>query len=233
MEFPDGYASNLRNCIDRKEGKFTGLKSHDCHVMMQRLLPFAFKEILPRNVHEAIAGISGFFRDLCTRSVTLEGIENLKTNIAVIQCNLEKIFPPSFFDVMEHLVIHLARELELGGPVQYRWMYLYERYIFHLKKMVKNLSRVEGSIVAQMINEETSNFAEYYFPAEVQTKNRRPARHDDRGERATYHVTVPDIFTDVGRLSGKPKDRRLTEQERSHLQTYLLTNCEDVLQYER
>uniref|UniRef100_A0A0D3BJH2 Uncharacterized protein n=1 Tax=Brassica oleracea var. oleracea TaxID=109376 RepID=A0A0D3BJH2_BRAOL len=40
-------------------------------------------------------------------------------------------------------------------------------------------------------------------------------------------------FTDVGRLSGKPKDRRLTEQERSHLQTYLLTNCEDVLQYER
>ncbi|WZZ72219.1 hypothetical protein YC2023_083589 [Brassica napus] len=105
--------------------------------------------------------------------------------------------------------------------------------MFHLKKMVKNLSRVEGSIVAQMINEETSNFAEYYFPAEVQTKNRRPARHDDRGERATYHVTVPDIFTDVGRLSGKPKDHRLTEQERSHLQTYLLTNCEDVLQYER
>ncbi|CAN7003574.1 unnamed protein product, partial [Brassica oleracea var. botrytis] len=41
------------------------------------------------------------------------------------------------------------------------------------------------------------------------------------------------IFTDVGRLSGKPKDRRLTEHERSHLQTYLLTNCEDVLQYER
>ncbi|XP_059290070.1 uncharacterized protein LOC132043617 [Lycium ferocissimum] len=60
------------------------------------LLPFAFKELLPRNVHEAIAGISAFFRDLCTRSVTLEGIENLKTNIAVIQCNLEKIFPPHF-----------------------------------------------------------------------------------------------------------------------------------------
>ncbi|KAL0667546.1 hypothetical protein Bca4012_030250 [Brassica carinata] len=105
--------------------------------------------------------------------------------------------------------------------------------MFHLKKMVKNLSRVEGSIVAQMINEETSNFAEYYFPAEVQTKNRRPARHDDRGERATYHVTVPNIFTNVGRLSGSPKVRRLTEQERSHLKTYLLTNYEDVLQYER
>ena len=45
VEFPDGYASNLRNCIDRKEGKITGLKSHDCHVIMKRLIPFAFKEL--------------------------------------------------------------------------------------------------------------------------------------------------------------------------------------------
>ncbi|XP_056845538.1 uncharacterized protein LOC130496903 [Raphanus sativus] len=177
VEFPDGYASNLGNCVDRREGKFTGLKSHDCHVMMQRLLPFAFKELLPKNVYEAVAGISAFFRDLCTRSVTPECIENLKTNIAVI--------------------------------------------------------KVEGSIVAQFIRAETSNFAEHYFPGEVQTKSRKPARHDDRGERATYYVTVPDIFTDVGRLSGKPKNRQLTEEEHSQLQIYLLTNCEDVFQYER
>ncbi|WZZ75342.1 hypothetical protein YC2023_086712 [Brassica napus] len=31
VKFPDGYASNLRNCVDRKEGKFIVLKSHDCH----------------------------------------------------------------------------------------------------------------------------------------------------------------------------------------------------------
>ena len=134
---------------------------------------------------------------------------------------------------MEHLAIHLARELEFGGHVQYRWMYLFERYMFHLKKKVKNLSKVEGSIIAQVINEENSNFAENYFPSEVQTKNRRPARHDDGGERATYYVYVPNIFTDIRRLSGKPKNRRLTEREHAHLHTYLLTNCEDILQYER
>ena len=83
-------------------------------------------------------GISVFFRDLCTRAVTAEGMSNLKANIPVSMCNLEKIFPPSFFDVMEHLAIHLARELELGGPVQYRWMYLFERYMHHLKKKVGN-----------------------------------------------------------------------------------------------
>ena len=60
VKFPDGYASSLRNCVDKSEGKFTGLKSHDCHVMMQRLLPFAFSALLPRNVHEAIAGTLKF-----------------------------------------------------------------------------------------------------------------------------------------------------------------------------
>ena len=104
-------------------------------------------------------GINTFFCNLCSRKVTEESISNLKARIPVIMCNLEKIFPPSFFDVMEHLTIHLVRELELGGPVQYRWMYLFERFMHHLKKKIKNLSKVEGSIIAQVINEETSIFA--------------------------------------------------------------------------
>ena len=40
VKFPDGYASDLHNCVDKSEAKFVGMKSHDCHVMMQRLLPF-------------------------------------------------------------------------------------------------------------------------------------------------------------------------------------------------
>ncbi|KAL1226345.1 hypothetical protein V5N11_030517 [Cardamine amara subsp. amara] len=149
VKFTDGYASNLRNCIDYGEGKFTGMKSHDCHVVMQRLLPFAFAQLLDPDVYQAIAGVGCFFRDLRTRTPIVDGIQNLQVNIPVILCNLEKIFPPSFFDVMEHLPIHLPREAALGGPVQYRWMYHFERYMFHLKKKVKNLSKVEGSIVAR------------------------------------------------------------------------------------
>jgi len=29
---------------------------------------------------------------------------------------------------MVHLLIHLATECKLGGPVHYRWMYPFERY---------------------------------------------------------------------------------------------------------
>ena len=55
VKFPDGYVSNLSRCVEKGQ-KFSGMKSHDCHVFMQRLLPFAFAELLPTNVHEALAG---------------------------------------------------------------------------------------------------------------------------------------------------------------------------------
>ena len=134
---------------------------------------------------------------------------------------------------MEHLPIHLAREAALGGSVHYRWMYPFERYMFHLKKKVKNLSKVEGSIVAQSLNEEVSHFAEYYFPSDVRTKLKRPTRHDDGGAKAVYPVYVPDLFCQVGRASGKGKKRLLSSQESHHLHNYILRNCEDIAEYER
>jgi len=60
-----------------------------------------------------------FFRNLCSRTLTTDTIEQLDKNIPVLLYNLEKIFPPAFFDVMEHLPIHLTHEAALGGPVQF------------------------------------------------------------------------------------------------------------------
>ncbi|KAK6782684.1 hypothetical protein RDI58_020480 [Solanum bulbocastanum] len=51
----------------------------------------------------------------------------MEENILVTTTKLEKIFPCGFFDVMEHLPIHLVQEARLGGPVQTRWMYPFER----------------------------------------------------------------------------------------------------------
>ncbi|WJX29277.1 hypothetical protein P8452_17935 [Trifolium repens] len=41
---------------------------------------------------------------------------------------------------MEHLPIHLPYEARVGGPVQYRWMYPFERFLHHLKKKPYNFS---------------------------------------------------------------------------------------------
>jgi hypothetical protein len=47
----------------------------------------------------------------------------MKKEIPIILVKLEKKFPPTFFDVMIHLVVHLPDEALLHGPVQYGWMY--------------------------------------------------------------------------------------------------------------
>jgi len=104
-----------------------GMKSHDCHVFMQTLIPLAFRDLLPKGIWDALTEISHFFRDLCSSKLNVDHIERLETNIVKTLCKLEMIFPPSFFDSMEHLLIHLPFEAKVGGPVQYRWMYPFER----------------------------------------------------------------------------------------------------------
>ena len=89
---------------------------------------------MPNSTWDAITELCTFFRVICSRVLRVDDLQRLQTTIVETICKLEKIFPPGFFDSMEHLVIHLAREAMLGGPVQYRWMYLYERYIFYHTK---------------------------------------------------------------------------------------------------
>jgi hypothetical protein len=132
LKFPDGYAANIRRGINFQKKKILGLKSHDYHIFMERLLPVAFGGFLFENVWLCLAELSYFYRKLCARQITKNDVLALEQNIVVLVCKLEKIFPPGFFNPMQHLMVHLAEEVRLGGPVQYRWMYPIERYFFKL-----------------------------------------------------------------------------------------------------
>ncbi|KAK4383549.1 hypothetical protein Sango_2764900 [Sesamum angolense] len=43
LKFPDGYASNLTRCIDMMELQIHDMKSHDCHVFIQKLISIVFR----------------------------------------------------------------------------------------------------------------------------------------------------------------------------------------------
>ena len=47
LRLPDGFVSNVGRCFKVEEGKVYAMKSHDCHVFMQRLLPIAFHDLVP------------------------------------------------------------------------------------------------------------------------------------------------------------------------------------------
>ncbi|XP_043817330.1 uncharacterized protein LOC122724999 [Manihot esculenta] len=130
LKFPDGYVSNLGRCVDSRKLRLFGMKSHDCHVFMQQILSIALREFLPNNVWQPITELSNFFRELTSTTLTNGDMQRLNEQIPVILCKLERVFPPSLFDSMEHLLVHLAYEALIAGPVQYRWMYPFERYTY-------------------------------------------------------------------------------------------------------
>jgi len=41
VKFPDGFASNIATHITTDGCNLQGLKSHDCHILLQRILPVA------------------------------------------------------------------------------------------------------------------------------------------------------------------------------------------------
>ena len=136
MKSPDGYLSNISRCVKDNGKKISCLKSHDHHVFIEQLLPLALRGFLPKEVYDPLIELSFFFRDLCSKNISVGQLEELEKKIPYTLCKLEMIFPPAFFDVMVHLVIHLATEAKIVGPVRYRWMYPIERYTFSLRNIL-------------------------------------------------------------------------------------------------
>ena len=107
FKFPYGYAANLSRNISIGDGRISGLKTHDCHVLLQKLLPIAIRPYLNKDLCTTLAELSSFFQTLCAKTLYVCDLEKLEQGIILILCKLERIFPPAFFDVMVHLMVHL------------------------------------------------------------------------------------------------------------------------------
>ncbi|WOG86100.1 hypothetical protein DCAR_0205298 [Daucus carota subsp. sativus] len=90
-------------------------------------------------------------------------MKKLQEDIVDILCNLEIIFPSAFFDVMIHLLVHLCREIEYGGPEHLRNMFGIERYLAKLKSYVRNRSKPEGSIAEGYLAKECVTFCNRFL----------------------------------------------------------------------
>ncbi|KAG8472909.1 hypothetical protein CXB51_034798 [Gossypium anomalum] len=116
IKVPDAYASNISRCVSLKDRRLYSLKSHDYHILMQDLLPLALRCCMSKKVMSCIIELSNIMKAICGKVLDVEELEKVQDRAALTLCNLEKIFPPSFFTIMVHLVIHLPHEAILGGP---------------------------------------------------------------------------------------------------------------------
>ena len=72
---------------------------------------------MAKEVRIAIILLSRVFRWICAKSIDSKAIEEMRCEAAITLCMLEKEFPPSFFDIISHLVVHLVEEVEICRPV--------------------------------------------------------------------------------------------------------------------
>nr|GFA11498.1 hypothetical protein [Tanacetum cinerariifolium] len=140
------------------------------------LLPYGVQQYLPKDISPAIIELCLFFKQICARKLMQRDMEKSKEQLINIMCSLEQIYPPAFFDVMIHLVMHLPKEAILGGPVYMRWMYPFERYMKKLKNYVRNKAKPEGSIAEGYVAEEALTFNSHYLKG-VETRFNRPDRN--------------------------------------------------------
>ncbi|WMV08298.1 hypothetical protein MTR67_001683 [Solanum verrucosum] len=154
LKVPDGFSSNISQCVNLKDHKISGLKSHDCHVFLQHLPPLALRGMLSKEVCEPLIELSLFFSVLGSKELRIDNLEHIEAQIPITLCKLEKVFPPSFYDVMVHSTIHLAIEAKIAGPIHYRWMYPVERWLYFLKSFIGNKACPEGCIAEGYIANE-------------------------------------------------------------------------------
>ncbi|CAL9005052.1 unnamed protein product, partial [Prunus brigantina] len=100
MKVPESYSSNIKNLVSLQDSRLLGLKSHDCHTLMQQLLPVAIRSVLEKPARYAITRLCFFFNAICAKTVDVSNLDKLEEDVVVTLCLLEKYFPPSFFDIM-------------------------------------------------------------------------------------------------------------------------------------
>ncbi|KAL3849461.1 hypothetical protein ACJIZ3_011343 [Penstemon smallii] len=221
IKFPDGFASNISRCVKEKECVVSGLKSHDSHIILQRLLPLATRGYLNKEVYQVLLELSDFFRKLCSKTLYLDVLDKMEKQMVLTLCKLERIFPPYFFDVMIHLMTHLASEAKIVGPVQYRWMKL---GVF--KRYVRNKARPEASIAEQYIDNECMTFCSMYLH-NVETRFNRMERNYDVSEQ----LGIFSVFACKGRPFGGPKYEEISNSDWKKIHIFVLKNCQEIEHY--
>ncbi|XP_050887893.1 uncharacterized protein LOC127093034 [Lathyrus oleraceus] len=120
-KIPDGCASNISRYVQLTEKKVSGYKSHDAHFMLHYLLQVAVRSTMPNQ-----------------KVIEVADLDILQYEIVETLCQFETISPPSFFDIMVHLPIHLVNEMRMGGPIQFRWMYFHSGVETRFTRITRN-----------------------------------------------------------------------------------------------
>jgi hypothetical protein len=67
-----GYSGNIGRNLDEAKKRFSGMKSHNCHMLMTQILPIAIRGIMDEHVRETLFGLCNFFNVISRKSIGLK-----------------------------------------------------------------------------------------------------------------------------------------------------------------
>lgn len=97
--------------------KLLAMKSHDHHVMIQQILLMCVWNLLMHCVHQIIIILKKCFQKISVHVLNPVDILALKTYVAKRLSMFEMWFPPSFFNVIIHLLVHLVEIWKFMDPL--------------------------------------------------------------------------------------------------------------------
>ncbi|WVZ54348.1 hypothetical protein U9M48_005156 [Paspalum notatum var. saurae] len=108
IKFPTGLASNIKKLVSMKDLLISGYNAHDCHMMLTVFLAVAIRAIKPVYMRMVITRIVYFFNKISQKEIHRDELDSLQEFMAETMTQLVMCFPPSFFDIMPHLMIHMV-----------------------------------------------------------------------------------------------------------------------------
>jgi hypothetical protein len=87
-----------------------------------------------------------FFNTISHKVIGCKELDDLNAYMIETMCMLEMCFP-LFFDMQEHLMIHLMDQILTLGLLYFHGMFPYEQFLVVLKAYVQNHAHSEGSIM--------------------------------------------------------------------------------------
>jgi hypothetical protein len=108
--------------------------------------------------------LCAFLNAISQKVTNPKDLPRLQNDVAQCLVSFELVFPPSFFNIMTYLLVHLVKEISILGPVFLYNMFPFEWFMRVLKKYVRNRARPKGSIVKGYGTEEVIEFCADFVP---------------------------------------------------------------------
>jgi hypothetical protein len=148
--------------------------------------------------------LCAFLNAISQKAINPKELATLQNDVVQCLISFELVFPPSFFNIMTHLLVHLVKEINILGPLFLHNMFPFERFMGVLKKYVHQHAQPEGTIAKGYGIEEVIEFYVDFIsdldPIGV-PESRHEGRLSGKGTLGKKHISVRGTIISIKRTT--------------------------------